>query len=285
MQLLHDPARANVARVTGQLLLLGLLFACAPTQRQSREPTDAEPDPVGAMLDSKPFGSVSERVPAATHTRELLEVPGFGSAVISLPSEADRRAPVLMVLHGAGDRPEWQCEWWEAALGNRVLIACLRGKAAYPRDPETGFYFPHHHYLDKLVVAASRALRQKYAARIAGDRFVMAGFSQGAIMGALVAANHPELFSRLMLIEGGYEEWNVAAGLRLNRSGEARVVFACGQNYCARHALLSQRWLKRAGVESRVELAPGAGHTYADEVGERVLGSLPWLVEGAAGWE
>jgi len=223
-------------------------------------------------------------VPPDTHIRETLELPGFGPAVISLPNDGKKRVPVLMVLHGAGDRPEWQCEWWEGVLGGRALIACLRGRAAFPHDPETGFYFPDHYYLERLVLAASSALRQRYEARIVETPFVLAGFSQGANMGALVAAKHPELFSRILLIEGGYDQWNVRAARQLRKDAEARVVFVCGQDYCAQHARTARRWLSRAGVESRVELARGGGHTYAGAVGEKVLGSLPWLLEEAPGW-
>jgi predicted esterase len=245
----------------------------------ARAPAAQEPTPVEALLESKPFRDAPELTPKDTHTREALAIPGHGAAVVSVPTDPSRRVPLLVVLHGAGDRPEWQCEWWDGALGGHALIACLRGKAAYPRDPETGFYFPDHHYLDRLVVAATRALRTEYEDRL-DQRAVLIGFSQGANMGALVASRRPELFGRLLLIEGGYEQWNVAAAERLRSQNRVpRVVFACGQSYCARLARESQRWLKRGGVESRTLFAPGVGHTYAGEVGEQALSSLSWLLE------
>lgn len=231
------------------------------------------------MLDEKPFDEAPERVARNTHERESLPISGHGAAVISVPTERTQRVPLLVVLHGAGDRPEWQCEWWEGALGGRAVIACLRGKAAFPRDPDTGFYFPDHYYLDRLVVAAVRAIRNAYAPRLS-ERAVLVGFSQGANMGALVASQHPELFTRLLLIEGGYEQWNVAAAQRLARgSPPARVVFACGQDYCAHHARVSQRWLRRGGVDNRLVFAPGVGHTYAGGVGEQALETVAWLLE------
>jgi predicted esterase len=191
---------------------------------------------------------------------------------------------VLVVLHGAGDRPEWECEWWDGALGGRAIILCLRGRAAFPRDPETGYYFPDHHFLERELVASVAALRSAHAEQIAGGPILLAGFSQGANMGALVAPRHSELFSRLILIEGGYDQWNVAAARRLASSAPARVLFACGQEYCASHARAAERWLRRGGVQTRVEHAPGVGHTYAEGVGDRVLAAFDWIVDGDPRW-
>lgn len=210
-----------------------------------------------------------------------LPVEGHLPAVLALPT-GDSPRPLLVVAHGAGDKPEWQCEWWSVALAGRALVLCLRGSAMYPRKPDTGFYFRDHYALGRELTAALRALERAHGTRIAAGAPVFAGFSQGAIMGALVAQERAPLFSRLMLIEGGYDEWNVAGAKKLGRG--ARVLFACGQSYCASHARTAMQWLSRAGVEARLEHAPRAGHTYAGEVGERVREALPWLVDGDVRW-
>jgi len=191
---------------------------------------------------------------------------------------------VLLVAHGAGDRPEWQCDWWEAALGGRAIVLCLRGSAMYPRRSDTGYYFKNHYALEREVLAAIDALRREHSAALAPGPVVYAGFSQGAIMGALVVPEHPDLFQRVVLIEGGYQEWDVPSAKRLARGGEARVLFACGQSYCAHHARQSMRWLSRGGVASRLELAPRGGHTYAGDVGEKVLDAFEWVVAGDERW-
>ncbi len=238
-----------------------------------------EPKPVPSPLTHKPFETPAPRPDAQT---VRLSVEGFLSAVLVLPATREPR-PLLVVAHGAGDKPEWQCEWWSAALGDRAVVLCLRGSAMYPRDPATGFYFRDHHALGRELLAALRAVAV-HGDRIAGGPPVFAGFSQGAIMGALVAQEQAPLFSRLVLIEGGYDEWNVASARRLARAADARVLFACGQEYCAVRARRSMGWLARGGVTARLEHAPRAGHTYARAVGERVLAALPWVVEGDARW-
>lgn len=239
-----------------------------------------EPAPVPQPLTAKPFSS-----PPSTAAETVgLAVDGALPAVVALPATAERR-PVLVVAHGAGDRPEWQCEWWSAALALRAVVLCLRGSAMYPRSPDTGYYFRDHHALGRELVAALAALERAYPERIDARAPAFAGFSQGAIMGALVAQEKAPLFSRLILIEGGYDEWNVASAKRLRRGGEARVLFACGQDYCASHARRSIGWLEHAGVGARLVNAPGAGHTYADRVGEAVSQALPWVFEGDRRWE
>ncbi len=212
-----------------------------------------------------------------------LDVPGFGPSVLSLPA-GDGRFPLLVVAHGAGDKPEWQCEWWSSVLGSSALVLCLRGRAMYPRRADTGYYFSDHYALERELLAALSALQRTHGERISPGKAAFAGFSQGAIMGALVLPAHAERFDRLILVEGGYDDWNVAQAKKLARAGSTRVLFACGQTYCSTRAKRSASWLARGGVASRVELAPRAGHTYAGEVGERVQKALPWVFGGDARW-
>jgi pimeloyl-ACP methyl ester carboxylesterase len=246
-----------------------------------------EPTPIPSPLQDKPFSEPPrhDEAPATpAPTRAELDVPGHAKAVLSLPAASLGAKPLLVVAHGAGDRPEWQCDWWAGALGNRAVVLCLRGSAMYPRRADTGYYFRHHHALEDEALAALDALEREHAPRLAPGPAVYVGFSQGAIMGALFVAKHPERFRRVILIEGGYDEWDVPTSRRFAAGGGARVLFACGQSYCASHARASMRWLGIGGVNARLELAPGAGHTYAGDVGERVLAAFAWVVDGDPRW-
>jgi pimeloyl-ACP methyl ester carboxylesterase len=177
--------------------------------------------------------------------------------------------------------------WAVAALLGVALwgLLCLRGSAMYPHRKDTGYYFVNHYALERETIAALDALEREHADRIAAGPALYAGFSQGAIMGALILPLHPERFRRAILIEGGYDEWDVPSARKLARGGTARVLFACGQSYCATHARRSIEWLRAGGVEARLELAPGAGHTYAGEGGERVLAAFDWVVAGDERWK
>ena len=59
-----------------------------------------------------------------------LDVKGFGPATLALPLAATTPRPIVVVLHGARDRAEWQCGSFRGLLGGRVFILCPRGQAA-----------------------------------------------------------------------------------------------------------------------------------------------------------
>jgi hypothetical protein len=82
----------------------------------------SEPTPEPSTQNSSTEGE--EGPPAGPAT---LEVPGFGAAIVVLPTAKARPAPVLVAAHGAGDSPEWQCEHWGAVARGRYYVLCPRG--------------------------------------------------------------------------------------------------------------------------------------------------------------
>src|SRR6187402_2399597 len=56
-----------------------------------------------------------------------LPVPGYGTAVVSVPLGAREPRPVVLALHGNYDRPEWQCEVWRTITGGFPWVLCPRG--------------------------------------------------------------------------------------------------------------------------------------------------------------
>jgi predicted esterase len=236
----------------------------------------AEPAPERA--NAAPPG---EPVPAAPPRFAELAVPGFRAALVALPPDESAR-PVLVAAHGAGDTPEWQCEVWGAIVAGRGYVLCPRGVAMTPAG--NGFFFPHHRHLGRELSAAVTALKNAYGSRVDATRMVYTGYSQGAVMGALVTAKRPDAFPRLALIEGGYAEWDVPTARAYKAGGGERVLLACGQGYCARGARKALRWLERSGVEARVEYVERAGHTYGGAVADRMRDTFGWLVAGDARW-
>jgi predicted esterase len=261
MQELHG--RPRIRRAAALLVLSSLWLGCAPREMGPAEAVESAPQPP---------------------TTVDLDVPDFRPAVLVVPGRPGPH-PVLVVAHGAGDRGEWQCEWWTPVLGERAFILCPRGrKVSYLAGADDSSYFVDHHKLGREVTAALGALRERYGSDVDPGPVAFAGFSQGGIMGALYAQKRGDVFARLALIEGGYEEWNLPIARRFKQTGGERVLLACGIRYCARGAERSRGWLEQAGVAARVEHAPGAGHTYAGEVGNRIIAALPWLFEGDSRW-
>jgi predicted esterase len=280
------------------LALLTMVTACGstppgpastePAHPVAASPRDATPTSPGATTagssqpapDDEP-DAARERAPDLPRLA-LLEVPGFSPAVVSFPAKPRASEPLLVAVHGAGDGPDWQCATWRELLGERGVVLCPAGEPL--GGAHGGFYHPDHHRLDALVTKTLESLREAFGERVDATRAIYAAYSQGATMGSHMIIEHARTFPRLVLVEGGFAEWNVPRGLEYRAAGGERVLFACGTKGCARKAARSVEWLEKAGLHARLESAPGAGHTYGGPVAERVAGALAWVLEGDDRW-
>lgn len=258
----------------------------APTPASPEEPSEARtggdepprPQPASRAasppVDDGSEGRLSE-----------LEVPGFRPSLLVLPRGfSERRAwPLLLAAHGAGDNAWWQCSTWAPLVEERAVLVCPAGDPL-SQDPRGGYYFKNHHALEAEVVAVVQALHRTFADRVLGREAVYIAYSQGATMGALMLVGHGRPFSRLVLIEGGSGQWNVAQGLDYKHSGGQRVLFACGTAACALQAERSRQWLERAGLLARTLYVDGAGHTYGGALQAAVEARFSWVVEGLRSW-
>ncbi|HEX3773893.1 MAG TPA: hypothetical protein VHV51_05475 [Polyangiaceae bacterium] len=213
----------------------------------------------------------------------LLEVPEFLPAVVRFPKEPGK-APVLVVAHGAGGTPEAHCDLWQRISRGKAILLCIRGRARSPL-PEDGDYYPDHPTLERETFAALAALRARFADRIADGPVFYAGFSQGATMGALMLVEHADEVTRLVLVEGGFSDWNVARARAFRAHGGERVLFVCGRKECAEPAENAAHWFKDAGVAAQVEYVRGAGHSHDARVEARIAALYPWLTEGDPRWQ
>lgn len=108
------------------------------------------------------------------------------------PSNADESSPILVAIHGRGDRPEnWIDSWREFPVPVRVVL---------PRafDPfGDGFtWFPLRNGMSdenfgKAVGDAEARLWRAVSALTGGKRILVTGFSQGGILSYAFAARHP----------------------------------------------------------------------------------------------
>lgn len=249
-----------------------LTAACAPRAVGEAAPAAGTAGEVSSTaFGHGEAGGPALQVASARAGLRPLEVEGFLPAVFFVPAgEGARR--LVVAAHGAGGAPEWECEYWRRLTRERAFVLCLRGKAMGGGS----YYYPNHHALEAELVAAERAARAAEP-RILPDGAVFAGFSQGASMGSVMLSRHGADFPYLALIEG-FELWNIPRARAFAQGGGRRVLLACGTEQCGRVAEESVRWLIKGGVEARLERAPGAGHTPAGAVMERVEGALPWLL-------
>jgi poly(3-hydroxybutyrate) depolymerase len=260
-----------------------VVLACAACGGPSEGAT--APLQSSAVLPPTASGAQPEPAPPPGALGRL-EVAGFGPAVVWVPPPSEAPRPLLVAAHGAGGSPEYHCEFWGSIVGARGFVLCLRGRPAHFGGPEdySGYYFPDHHWLSRALDAALDAIEQRYAPHLDSQRAVYAGFSQGAIMGALVIAKDPARFPRAVFIEGGGGEWNVVGASAYLKGGGERVAFACGISACNQQAQRALRYLTQAGLPARAVHVPGAGHTYAGALEAEVRALFEWVLEGDPRW-
>jgi predicted esterase len=194
----------------------------------------------------------------------------------------------MLVAHGAGDNPSWQCEWWRTLVQDRAFLLCPRGiPAGRLPSGNMGYAYKSEPALERESLAALTALAARYGPYVDQNDMVYAGFSQGASFGVHVLAKQAARFRAAILLEGGSQPnaWTDARARSLGRGGLERVLLGCGQANCARGAQTVARRLEGAGVEVRTFHAVGAGHTYWGTGVEReTYAAFAWIVEGDARW-
>jgi predicted esterase len=209
-----------------------------------------------------------------------LVVPGFEAAVVSFPASAPLPQPVLIATHGAGDNPVQMCALWRAILGDRGVILCPAGPRM--RSHEEGRYYPDHHVLERITFASLQALSDKYTGRIDAARAVYTGYSQGATMGALMIPAYGRECPRLVLAEGGFDDWTLERATTFAKGGGVRALFICGRQRCKDAAMRSAAFLRSAGVDAHVVSHIGEGHVV--RIAELARPELEWFFAGDARW-
>jgi len=278
---------ANLARTFRQSATAMSLVGCVAAQRSPKPPPTFRAEHSNSATsanwarpaDIQPVPKSTGEAPQPEAVPSALSVMGFEPAVLRL-STYRRTAPLFVITHGAGGQAEWHCEHYEAILGPSASLLCLAGKRMVARDPTRGYYYPDHVVLSNEIVAARVAIREKHSGALSGDSDVYVGYSQGATMGALAVAGYGAFFTRLLLVEGGFDSWSPALARKYRGSGGQRVLFVCGTEHCHKQAAKAAATLSIAGVEVKVLYAPNAGHRPDGPVALRVREGLPWLLEG-----
>ena len=188
---------------------------------------------------------------AAVHWLIDLPVPGFGNAALAVPLGATSPRPIVIMLHGAADRPEWACSALRAIAGPEPFVLCPRGvqRTDFGAADER-YTFGSADDTARELRAALSALKQRFGAHVARGPVVFAGFEIGADHVAWIAREEPAFFSRLVLIEPAEASWSSSQAALFGPRGGERVLFAGGPAHFG--ALEQQATLTgRAGAEAR----------------------------------
>jgi len=180
-----------------------------------------------------------------------LPVPGFGNAALAVPLGATSPRSIVIMLHGAADRPEWACSTLRAIAGPEPFVLCPRGVLRTDfAAPDVRYTFGNADDTARELRAALSALKQRFGAHVARGPVIFAGFEIGADHAAWIARQEPAFFSRLLLIEASEASWPSSQSALFGPSGGERVLFAGGP---ARRAEREQQAVLtgRLGAEAR----------------------------------
>jgi len=215
-----------------------------------------------------------------------LKVKGFKRASHVGPNDTgDWPKPVVVVLHGNYDRPEWECDTWANVAGFYGWILCPRGKRTpWVAKSEDRWTYSGARVVQREIKASLSALEKRYPGRVSRKGMVLAGFSLGAILTPGIVSLNPGLFPYLFMVEGGLEKLNrqrIKSLIRLGVKGIGLAMSALGRRSKAKKILpiINQSGARAVFVDMK-----GAGHEYSDDFiirGEATLRKLLFKVDKA----
>lgn len=245
----------------------------------------APPTPIPAPTRT-PTPTPSPTPTSITGFFEALPVLGHPDAWLSLPTGATSKRPVVVVIHGAGDRPDWQCGGWRRATREYPFIVCPRGAFA-PGDSTKDDQRYTHTGGPALVAhidAALDALVAKYPDYADASQPLLAGFSLGSYEVFQIAVKQSSRFPRVVLVEGLTDGLDDARARKFVAGGGLRVLFGCGQRGCAAAAkATAARLVARDHLDARSVFAP-VGHTFDPPLEDAIEGEMGWLVADDPRW-
>lgn len=196
------------------------------------------------------------------------------------PGGADESSPIVVAVHGRGDRPERWVDTW------RELPAAVR--IALPRAPTPlgdGFsWFPLSNGMtDDDLGAAVGAAEEKLwrgVAALAGTthRLLVTGFSQGGILSFAMASRHPDAIAHAFPVAGS------CPGPLLPKNGSRAAPITAFHG--TEDDVLQIRWAREAvnafreqGNRAELREYPGVRHALPDamraDLWSAIVSALP----------
>lgn len=205
-----------------------------------------------------------------------------GEAFVAVPVGAREPRPVIVGVHGAGDRADWACSEWWATTAGYAFVVCPKGVPS----PWKGFSsWGSAEQIARRADGAVRALRARYGAHVASGPLVYGGWSQGGTLAAQVIASHPGVYTRALLLEVGHTPLDPRATVAsLQRGGVERAILECTSMPCRAFGRDLDRAAKRAALPLQIVDVGLRGHVF-DEPVFRALGpAFVALVEDDPRW-
>ena len=213
-------------------------------------------------------------------------MPGHAPATVVGPWAAAgaAAAPLVVVLHGNFDRPEWECTEWDRMVAGRAWIVCPRGVARRDAPGLDRWTYASRKAARAELDAAVAAVRARWRSSVDVGPILYGGFSLGAIYGEAIVRAEPALFPRAVLIEGGLDGWTAATARAFVAKGGRGVLFGCGSAACGKRAEGRAKLLRAAGATAAVVTIPDLGHGYGGAFPDAARPALAEMMRGVPGW-
>jgi predicted esterase len=212
---------------------------------------------------------------------EPLPLKDGNLAYIMPPIGAREPRPLMVAVHGAGDRPDWACGGWRLGANEYPFVVCPQGL----KFDSQRFAWDSPSTIARRVQAAIDAARARFGPYIADGPIIYAGFSQGATMAGATLLEQPNRFPVVALAEGGYNLLRDPTFLaKLRAAGTTRLMIVCGSPACFVTARSVQSGLGRVGIEAFTAGDPLSGHNLNQRMQTALRGALPQLTAGLPNW-
>ena len=201
---------------------------------------------------------------------------------VSVPLGATEPRPIMVALHGGGDRPDWACGEWRGMTNGYPFMVCPRGPGG--GDSHLGWLSPAD--TKARISRAIAATKKMFGSWVLEGPMVLAGFSMGATQTALIARTDPQTYPRVAIVESAYApEPAIAFAEPWAKGGGERAIFMCTTLGCEGTYRKAARNVAHQHVPARLNIAGTNQHGIWDEVVRSMRRDWPWVVEGAKGWE
>ena len=292
-----------MTRIAVPAIAFAFAVSCTQSPFRSSPPADSAGSPRERNLETTVEGDAPDAsVPAVTppaaaepaplpaappppNGPEPLEVPGFAPASHVGPSgDAAWPRPVVVVLHGNFDRPEWECDMWAEVASFHGFVLCPRGvRTPWASLEEDRWTYKGAARVEAEIEAGLAALEARYPGRATREGMVLVGFSLGAILAPALVESSPGKYAHLFLVEGGIEKLDGKRIALLRRKGVTGVGLAMSAPGRRRLANAAIPVLHAAGIRAIFVDMKGAGHGYSTDFATTGAAAMHALVGDPAG--
>jgi predicted esterase len=234
---------------------------------------DRDLDPV---RDLPGFGAVRSQI-EANQRRFILEVRATAARtpiLIVTPHghDPDRPAPLIIALHGYGDRPENHPRVWGPAADDfGAILAVPQGG----RQVGGGFGWSGVEEAEVVLDRVLREVDERFV--IDRSRIVLAGFSQGAFLAMALGIRHPEMVTGVIPMAGAYVSEIDAPPPA--EGHEPRYYFMAGsRDRAVTDMRRAAKDFRAAGYTATLRILPGIGHASPDPAGGELNTALRWVL-------